>query len=275
MNLKRNQKKELGKRKERNACLACLVLFLFLFVLSFPLKQSNASTSAQGIKTIAIDPGHGGLEPGAKGRYGTLEKDIALAISLRLKAIIERNLALRVVLTREEDVDVSLENRAAKANNNKADLFISIHANSSYLKETRGPETYFLSAEASDEEARKLAYMENNPADFEKGIIGGDEDEIQMILWDMAQSAYLRQSSLLAESIQNELNLLLRTRNRGIKQAPFKVLTGVACPAVLVEVDFISNPKEEEWLLRDENQQKVAQAIYEGLVNYIKQYSQE
>lgn len=241
-----------------------------------PLSRTQTQpASFQGIKTIVIDPGHGGLEPGAKGRFGSLEKDIALAIGLRLKAIIERNFPSRIVLTREKDINVSLENRAAISNNNKADLFISIHTNSSFRKDAHGSETFFLSLKATDEEARMLAYMENNPAEFEKGITGENEDEIKMILWDMAQSAYLKQSSLLAECIQKELNLLLRTSNRGIKQAPFKVLAGVACPAVLVEVAFISNPREERRMLTERFQNSVAQAVYRGLVSYIKNYSQE
>jgi N-acetylmuramoyl-L-alanine amidase len=234
-----------------------------------------ASSSLQGMKTIVIDPGHGGLEPGAKGRFGTLEKNVALEIALKLRSVIERNFPSRVVLTRDKDLDVSLENRAALANNNKADFFISIHTNSSFRKEARGSETYFLSRDATDEEARRLAFMENNPAEFEEGITGENEDEIQMILWDMAQSAYLKQSSLLAESIQKELNLLLRTSNRGVKQAPFAVLAGVACPAVLVEVAFISNPREERSLTREGFQVNVAQAIYRGLVNYIELYSKK
>jgi N-acetylmuramoyl-L-alanine amidase len=238
-------------------------------------RRPTASSTLEGMKTIVIDPGHGGLEPGAKGRFGTLEKDVALEIGLKLKAVIERNFPSRVVLTRDKDLDVSLENRAALANNNKADFFISIHSNSSFRKDARGSETYFLSRDATDEEARKLAFMENNPAEFEEGITGESEDEIQMILWDMAQSAYLKQSSLLAESIQKELNLLLRTSNRGIKQAPFTVLAGVACPAVLVEVAFISNPREERSLTREGFQINVAQAIYRGLVNYINQNSKQ
>jgi N-acetylmuramoyl-L-alanine amidase len=232
-------------------------------------RRPTASSTLEGMKTIVIDPGHGGLEPGAKGRFGTLEKDVALEIGLKLKAVIERNFPSRVVLTRDKDLNVSLENRTALANNNKADYFISIHTNSSFRKDARGSETYFLSRDATDEEARKLAFMENNPAEFEEGITGESEDEIQMILWDMAQSAYLKQSSLLAESIQKELNLLLRTSNRGIKQAPFTVLAGVACPAVLVEVAFISNPREERSLTREGFQTNVAQAVYRGLVNYI------
>jgi len=237
-------------------------------------KTKDMSSPSQRIKTVVIDPGHGGLEPGAKGRFGTQEKYVVLAISLKLKTLIERNLALRVVLTREEDVDVSLETRAAKANNNKADLFLSIHANSSYRKEARGSETYFLSAESTDEEARRLAYLENNPSQPEKGISGENEEEIKMILWDLAQTAYLNQSSLLAESIQNKLNSLFGTKNRGIKQAPFKVLTGVACPAVLLEVAFISNVFDERDLRKEDIQNKIAQAIFQGLEDYIALSSQ-
>lgn len=238
-------------------------------------RKEFPSRSLKGIKTIIIDPGHGGLETGAKGKFGTAEKDITLDVSLKLKAIIERSLAFRVLLTREKDVNVSLDNRAAVANNNKANLFISIHANSSYRKEASGSETYFLSLKAVDEEARRLAYMENNPADFEEGIERDSEEDIQMILWDMAQASYIKQSSQLAEYIQKELNLLLGTMNRGIKQAPFKVLTGVACPAVLVEVAFISNPEEERKLGTEEFQNNIARAIYRGLVNYLKLYAQE
>ncbi len=236
-------------------------------------RTERPSAPSREIKTVVIDPGHGGLWPGATGKAGTLEKDITLAISLKLAAVIQRNLALRVVLTRDKDVDVSLEDRAAMANNNKADIFLSIHANSSYQKDARGPETYFLSLEATDEEARKLAYLENNPTQPEKGIAGDNRDEIQMILWDMAQTAYLKQSSELAESIQNELNLLLRTRNRGIRQAPFTVLAGVACSAVLIEVAFLSNPREERRLLNEDFQNEVAKAIYDGLVSYLERNS--
>ena len=223
----------------------------------------------RGIRTIVIDPGHGGLEVGAKGKFGTLEKDITLGIAQRLKAVIERNLAFHVELTRDRDIDVSLEDRAAMANNLRAELFISIHANSSFRRNANGSETYFLSLNASDEEARRLAYLENNSADLDRPIDDKDKDEIMMILWDMAQSAYLKQSQRLAEIIQDELNSLLGTKDRGIKQAPFKVLTGVACPAVLVEVAFISNPEEERDLVREDFQQNVAQAVFRGLVRYI------
>ena len=242
--------------------------------LDSAFSREREESASQGIQTIVIDPGHGGMEPGALGKYGTREKDVALAIGLKLKDVIEKNLPVRVVLTRENDVSISLENRAAIANYNKSDLFISIHINSSFRKDAHGSETFFLSREATDDEARRLAYMENNPAEFEEGIVGDSEDEITMILWDMAQSAYLKESSLLAETIQEELNHLLRTRNRGIKQAPFKVLSGVACPAVLVEVAFISNPEEERKLNTEWFQNNVVEAIYRGLENYVERYAQ-
>jgi len=258
-------------RRRRRSEASALLPFLFLFFLINPFITRGISPKE--IRTIVIDPGHGGLDTGAKGKFGTLEKQISLSISLKLKSFIEQNLPFRVVLTRDKDVDVSLENRSAIANNNNAFFFISIHANGAFRKKAQGSETFFLNLNASDEETRKLAYMENTSAELEQRIEDENKDEIKMILWDMAQSAYIKQSSQLAEIIQQELNLLLGTENRGIKQAPFKVLTGVACPAVLVEVAFISNPEEEQKLVKVEFQRNVAQAIYRGLMRYIKLYS--
>lgn len=236
---------------------------------------STPYVAPAGLRTIVIDPGHGGMEAGSKGKFGTLEKDLTLPISQKLKTIIERNLAYRVVLTRDRDIDVSLENRAAIANNNRASLFVSVHVNGFPRSSARGSETFFLSLNATDEEARRLAYMENNSSEIGAKISSDEEDDIMMILWDMAQSAFIKQSSELAENIQTELNSLLGTRNRGIKQAPFKVLTGVACPAVLVEIAFISNPEEERKLQTENFQDNVAQAIYRGIANFLKNYSVE
>lgn len=238
-----------------------------------PAVRTTGALDTKKFRTIVIDPGHGGLETGAKGKFGAMEKDVALAVSLKLKDIIEKNLVFRVFLTRDKDADVSLENRSALANNHKAELFISIHANGSVRKNARGSETYFLSLNATDEESRRLAYLENTSSLLEGQIEQENEDDVKLILWDLAQSAYLKQSSLLADNIQAGLNELLGTRNRGVKQAPFKVLTGVACPAVLVEIAFISNPEEEKELGSEEFQNMVAQAIYQSLVEYFKSYS--
>jgi N-acetylmuramoyl-L-alanine amidase len=243
-----------------------------------PPAQVRAQTAGPGgsaLRTIVLDPGHGGLECGAKGRFGTLEKEVTLAISLKLKALIERNLSLRVVMTRDKDIDIPLDNRAALSNNNDAFLFISIHANGSFRKNSNGSEVYFLNINASDEDTRRLAYLENNRGEIDQKIDSRDADDLHMILWDMAQASFIKQSSQLAEFIQTELNSLLGTANRGIKQAPFKVLKDVACPAVLVEAAFISNPEEERKLADPAFQDNVAQAIYRGLVNYIKLYSQQ
>ncbi|MGB9836413.1 MAG: N-acetylmuramoyl-L-alanine amidase family protein [Candidatus Saccharicenans sp.] len=240
-----------------------------------PAEESSQVAHAGSKKTrrtIVIDPGHGGMETGARGNFGALEKDITLAIALKLKEEIEKNLNYRVVMTRETDVVVPLAQRAAIANNNKADLFISIHANGSRRPNAHGSETFFLSLNATDEEARRLAYFENNENGFNDQVKGKEADDLKMILWDMAQSAYLKQSSQLAEIVQVELNELLNTANRGIKQAPFKVLTGVACPAILVEVAFITNPEEEKKLQSEDFQVKVAEAIYRGLAKFLQMY---
>ncbi len=233
-------------------------------------RAPSAGGQAKQQATIVIDPGHGGLDVGAKGKFGRLEKDITLAISFKLKALIEQNLAYRVVLTRDKDIDVSLENRAAVANNNGAALFLSIHVNGSFRKNARGSESYFLSLNATDDETRKLAYFENSSTSLQGRIAGESKDDVSMILWDMAQAAYIKQSSRLAEEIQTELNRALGIENRGIKQADFKVLRGVACPAVLVEAAFISNPQEEEKLVSEDFQSQVAQAVYNGLASFLK-----
>ncbi len=265
-------------RKSPAGRLALALVVLAAFArpaLSQPSADPGARRGADAAKrrTVVIDPGHGGIELGAKGKQGTLEKDITLAIALKLKALIEKNMAFQIVLTRDRDMDVAVENRSAIANNQKADLFISVHTNGSRQKSAEGSETFFLSTGATpDEETRRLAYLENNSSRIEDHVDKTSEQDIKMILWDMAQTAYIRQSSQLAEMIQGELNSLLGTRNRGIKQAPFKVLTGVACPAVLIEAAFISNPEEEEKLVKDEFQASVAEAIYRGLAKYLQVY---
>ncbi|HVP92078.1 MAG TPA: N-acetylmuramoyl-L-alanine amidase [Terriglobales bacterium] len=267
-------------RKRRGVPAASLAALLLLagLVPGPPARACGAAGAppwpeAKKLRTVVIDPGHGGMELGAKGKLGHLEKDITLSVALKLKALIERNMAFRVVLTRDKDVDVPVESRAAVANNVKADLFISIHTNGSRQKAAEGSETFFLSSGPTpDEETRRLAYLENNGSRIEEHADRTSEGDVKMILWDMAQTAYIRQSSQLADLIQAELNALLGTRNRGIKQAPFKVLTGVACPAVLVEAAFISNPAEEKRLATDEFQASVAEAIYRGLSKYLQLY---
>lgn len=230
-----------------------------------------AAAKAKTIETICIDPGHGGEDLGAVGKSKLLEKDITLQIGLKLKRLIESKTGLRVIMTRDKDSEVSLNTRASIANNQQAQMFVSIHVNSSFRKSAYGSETYFVSLQATDPEALELARKENqNPEDPAETI---KNDELKMILWNMAQTEYIRESSSLAEYIQFELNELLSTRNRGVKQAPFRVLMRAAMPAVLVETAFISNAAEEKKLKNEEFLDKIAFAIFNGISKFIYYYN--
>jgi N-acetylmuramoyl-L-alanine amidase len=210
--------------------------------------------------TIVIDPGHGGAETGAVGPDGLQEKDITLQIARRLAAAIPRVISSRVILTRESDSAISLDDRTSLANHERAGLFLSLHANSSRAVGAHGSETYYLSLETSDRVAQDIARRENVAPAAAPGSPEANPD-LDFILWDLAQSAHITESSRLAEAIQTQLNVVSRTENRGIKQAPFRVLAGATMPAVLVEVGFISHPEEEKQLRSAAFQESVAVAI--------------
>ena len=218
-----------------------------------------------GIRTIVIDPGHGGKEVGAVGPNGLLEKDITLAISRKLASSLSSKLGARVVLTRDDDSVVSLDQRTALANQYKADLFLSVHMNAAVVRDAKGSETYFLSLEASDELARKAAETENASQ-------SGSASDLKLILWDLAQQAYLDESSRFAQAIQEEMNAASAIANRGVKQAPFKVLVGATMPAALVEVGFISNPDEEARLQSSEFQDQMVAALTRAVQRYKTDY---
>ncbi len=224
------------------------------------------------LPTVCIDPGHGGANSGAKGPGGLLEKDVALKIARKLKFLFEERMGGRVVLTREADADVALDERTSIANHNDADIFVSIHLNASRGGNASGSETFFLNYQATDSDARAAATNENGVLP-EEALKGGDgSQDLQMILWELAQAEYLEESSRLAETIQAELNGLFETENRGIKQAPFRVLMGARMPAVLVEVGFISNKEDEKRLSTDGFQTSVAQSIYRGINGFLQKY---
>jgi N-acetylmuramoyl-L-alanine amidase len=220
-----------------------------------------------GLRTIVIDPGHGGPEVGAKGPGGTLEKDVTLGIARKLRASLTSNLGLQAFLTRDGDVEVPLDQRTAIANNYKADVFISIHANASRSHGASGSEVYFLSYQASDDESRRVAQEESGvvPGDASAAPAGSD---LALILWDMAQAEHLEESSWLASRLQEELAGATGHETRGVKQAPFRVLVGAAMPAVLVEVAFISHPEEEKLLSSEAYQAKVVAALTRGIRRY-------
>jgi len=217
------------------------------------------------LRTVVIDPGHGGVNVGALGPSGTLEKDVALAIARRLRAELTNSLGVQVFLTRDRDEDVDLDERTAIANNYKADLFVSIHANAFRARGARGSEVYFLSYQASDDEARRTAQLEGAAEPL--GLADSDSD-LALILWDMAQAEHLEESSALATRLQDELAAATGMEGRGVKQAPFRVLVGATMPAVLVEVAFISNPEEEKQLASEAYQSKIASALARGIARY-------
>ncbi len=231
-----------------------------------PAVPSPTSPEAPSSRTIVIDPGHGGDEVGAIGAGGTMEKDVTLSIARKLRALVQNSLGYQVFLTRDKDDVVALDDRTAVANNYKADLFVSIHANASRAKGAHGSEVYFLSYQASDDDSRRVAQAEGAiaapPADAPLGT------DLSLILWDMAQAEHLEASSALASRIQEEIATVTGSEGRGIKQAPFRVLVGAAMPAVLVEVGFITNSEEEKQLLSDAWQSKVAAALLRGISRF-------
>ncbi len=219
-----------------------------------------------GIRTIVIDPGHGGKEVGAVGPGGLLEKDVTLAVARKLASSLAKATGARIVMTREDDSLVSLDQRTAIANQYRADLFLSVHMNAAVVKDAKGSETYYLSLEASDELARKAAETENASA------ANDPSSDLKLILWDLAQQAYIEESSRFASAIQEEMNAATSVANRGVKQAPFKVLIGATMPAALVEVGFISNAEEEAKLQSEEFQNLMVEALTRAVQRYKTDY---
>jgi N-acetylmuramoyl-L-alanine amidase len=254
----------------------------FRIVLDLQRSQTTATPATPadavhprdlpGVRTIVLDPGHGGREVGAIGPSGLVEKDATLAICRRLQPLLASALGARVILTREDDSVVGLEQRTAIANQYKADLFLSIHLNASRTTTARGAETYFLSLDASDELARATAERENQEGGGGSARAAAPPSDLNLILWDLAQQEYLKESSRFAELIQQELNGTGDTANRGVRQAPFRVLVGATMPAALVEVGFISNPEEEAKLGSDAYQSAVAQSLLRAVTRFKDEY---
>jgi N-acetylmuramoyl-L-alanine amidase len=211
---------------------------------------------------VVIDAGHGGADYGARGASGALEKDVVLDLSRRIGAELESR-GVTVIYTRQEDRFVPLSERTELANRSRADLFLSIHANASPDRAARGAETYFLSLDASDDEARRVAMTENQVFDREEAVADSG-DVVGAILGDLIRTEHLRASSEAAGAIQRELGGLSGP-SRGVKQAPFVVLMGVNMPAALLELGFLTNPREERALRSAAHQKTVATAIADAL----------
>ncbi len=232
----------------------------FVVRLSTPGAEQRGQLAERSGPLVVIDPGHGGDDQGARGPGGEQEKDITLAVSrLLVQRLQSSGIAAR--LTREADETLPLVDRTALANRLKADVFVSVHLNASPAKGARGAETYFMSADASDAQAAQAAERENATA---------GRDGLQLILWDLAHVANLNASSQLALVIQTQLNALHGITDRGIKQAPFVVLTGATMPAALVEIGFLSNPDEAKRLLTPDFQAEIATAVAQAITTFVR-----
>jgi N-acetylmuramoyl-L-alanine amidase len=225
-----------------------------------------------GIGAIVIDAGHGGKDPGGMGDQLIREKDVVLAVARELQEELERRFRDKeIVLTRDKDTFVSLEERGAFANridSGKNPLFISIHANVSFSQNVNGYETYFLSLDAFGEKARDVASRENSVLDFETDDTG---DYVEEIINRIVDIEYRRESRLLAQYIQNGLQHRVSSEsvNRGVKSAFFYVLKESKMPAVLVEIGFVTNGREAQKLQQPEYQRRIARGISDGVEEFI------
>jgi N-acetylmuramoyl-L-alanine amidase len=218
------------------------------------------------IRRIVVDPGHGGHDPGAVGPNGIQEKDVVLAIGLKLRELLKDELGVDVVMTRSTDVFIPLEERTAIANKVGADLFLSVHANAALSRSAAGIETYYLNLAKTDKVAQ-LAAKENGTS-LEKVSV------LQAILFDLMANYKLNDSAHLADEVQRALHKKIRTRhsdvkNLGVKQGPFYVLVGASMPSILVETAFLSNAAEESRLKDPAYQEMTANGILEGVRSYI------
>lgn len=236
------------------------------------LVSGNTDPKKFLVKTVIVDPGHGGKDPGAIGNRGLREKDVNLKVALKFESLLKELTDLDVIMTRKSDTYVSLKNRAEIANDSKGDggaLFISIHCNSSKKKDLRGLEAYFLSLAKTDEE-RAVALRENLSIRFDKpSIDSAYVGDLPFIMGDLAQSAYLQDSSELAEMMCREFNDGSKIVSRGLRQAGFLVLKDAYMPSILLELGYISNSVEEGLLGDKGYQEELAERIYRGIAGYI------
>jgi N-acetylmuramoyl-L-alanine amidase len=241
--------------------------------LELPLSHNLPKSSVSKVKVIVIDPGHGGKDPGAVSSRGTKEKDLNLFIAKRLAYFLKSLIVpCEVILTREEDIFLPLAKRVAIANHKGGDIFVSIHNNAAIYSSACGFEVYYLSPEASDSRARAYAALENDVLRRYEGIAfanSWDNKTLKLILSDMVQTNFIKESAKLAHCINHSVIKNLNLKQRGVKSAPFYVLKGAMMPAVLVECAFLSNPKEEAYLNNDNFCDSMAYSIALGIKEFL------
>ncbi len=256
------------------------VLFILFLITSFSFAEvSPKFQQGATIKTLVIDPGHGGQDPGAIGPLGHYEARLALAISLKFGELVEKYFPnVKVIYTRKTDTFVSLKDRADLANKVKADLFFCIHLNSSKSHDAYGTSTYALGLHRADDnleiakEAQEAARRENAVIELEEGGLSNYDFDPNSpeghIIMSMKQNAFLDQSLKIAAAIENQQANFAHRKSRGVKQAGFWVLYRTAMPSILTEIGFVSNPTEEKFLASEEGQKTVAASLFKAFVNY-------
>jgi N-acetylmuramoyl-L-alanine amidase len=220
------------------------------------------SSGSAVLRTITIDPGHGGDDEGAKGPGGTREKDVTLAVARKLKAALEARLGVRVLLTRDDDHAVAIDDRTAVANNGKADLFISLHANASWRPSLAGATISTAHFDHQAEQAARALPSELVPA------LGGAPRDIEFIPWDVAQIPHLDQSNMLARTLEEQLRGHVPLAGKPLASAPLRVLEPANMAAVLIEIGYLTNAEQEKQLAADNFQNTFVQALVEGIVRY-------
>jgi N-acetylmuramoyl-L-alanine amidase len=257
-------------RRTVGRCLAVGICLLCCASSRDPVLPPVDAAPSNPFDSIVLDAGHGGEDFGARGRGGLLEKELVLDVSQRLARRL-RARGLRVIETRTGDSFVPLETRTMLANDSGADLFLSIHANSSSSTTPRGIEVYFASLDATDASAQAVAERENQA--FGKDAVAAAEvDPLVAIISDMIATESVREANAFARLAQTELDAIERVRSRGVKQAPFVVLLGVQMPASLVEIGFLSNPEEERSLASSGRRDALARALETAVLEYARRY---
>lgn len=230
-----------------------------------PIPDPRAAIAATRTwQTIVIDPGHGGDDVGVRSAKGVEEKQLTLDIARRLRAMVESRLGLRVILTREDDRALGLDERASVANNGKANLLISLHVNGSRVPDTAGAEVLHLQLDRESAEAVRTATAEGAALP----TISGSLRRLDLIPWDMAQARHLDESSVLASVLQEELQRSIPMSTHPIRQAPVRLLAAANMPAALVEVAYLTNPQQETRLATDDFKNSVAQAVFSAIVRF-------
>jgi N-acetylmuramoyl-L-alanine amidase len=236
-------------------------------------QQEKPAGSVARLATIVIDAGHGGEDPGALGRHGSREKEVTLMIAKRLKALVDAEPNMRGVLTRDGDYYLALAERVEKARKLRADLFVSIHADSFVRKDARGSSVFALSERRATSEAARWLARKENEADLIGGVNLDVKDRyLARTLLDLSQTATIDYSLRLGNSVLKRLGTVNTLHKAQVEQASFAVLKAPDVPSILVETAFISNPEEERKLNDEDYQEKLARAILDGIKDYVAKH---